>query len=185
MFTRNFMKCMCTRLFGINGDSNIKAVNTIGDTSSLLNSTASSWNYFSDRATSLLNPDISSSINDTEVAYKFIVKFGTGKTKPTIDDINLENIISSDDLQIVQHFADSTLMDTDQIIKVDNIVSNLTDRDIAINEIGVYSTFYINITSHVTNPCLLWREVLDTPIVAKANKDCKITVRLDFSKING
>lgn len=180
MFTNNFIKSMYTKIFGL---SLLTGIDASGASESITVNNTQNWSNFNQDTSSNINNDILSKVSQSSY-NRFMVKVGSGTTPPTVEDINLENIIPSSILKLEACAIDTDLLSSELKLKVEYAVSNLTENDVTINEIGIFS--HLNNTSSTNYVlCLMWRDVLNKPITIKANKIRRITVILDFNKLNG
>lgn len=189
MFTRNFMKLLCCRMFcfanntitGYGTTMYIKdTTNSNTDIQSNQNQNMSSYNSAAE--VGYKNRDVTTTMA-TDAYSNLMCRVGTGTTEPTIDDYMLEAIIPSTTLEIQAQNYDMSTVANNQLVHLTYIFSNKTQEDVTINEIGLFTKS--NYISGNTRPCLIWREVLSEPIVIKAGKSKSISIDLDFSKING
>ena len=190
MFTRNFTRIMCARMFGFNANSDTsQGTGTVckviaANASERLISLGSGQDIilYNSATPATLNVTPVDTISYNSIGGRLITCLGSGTTEPTIDDYDLEsrypNFVSRQGSNInLRMIADS------QVFSVTTIFTNTHEEDIVVNEIGIYTLS--NITSATNPACLIWREVLETPVTIKGGKSKSITVNLDFSKING
>ena len=106
----------------------------------------------------------------------FGVVFGSGTTKPTIDDIDLENRITAGLSVTCGGLNLGKVADGQYCAWASYTVTNTSEEEITISEIGVL-TCYFN-SGHY--PILMERTVLDEPITIPAGEQKIITYKINF-----
>lgn len=107
------------------------------------------------------------------------IGFGSGTTPPTIDDYKLESAISSGlSFSFVQNYGNPCTW----IITI----TNTSDEEITISELGMFTSIYSNYSSSGSNvTALVDRTVLDNPVtipaggIGKIEYEIKINLPID------
>lgn len=127
----------------------------------------------------------SSASTITASSVKKGVWFGRGATPPTADDYALEDVITSG-LSIVNGstFTISNPSEGKYIIQASYTVTNTTEEEIIIREIGLFGgvAFYGNSSNNRACPVLFERQVLDEPITIPAGAAKVITYKITVNQ---
>lgn len=200
MWLRNYDNILCS-MFGAgayNGggawntstfaDGSLKVKNYLGTEVAMMNFTQPSGTSISNSAmeqftgfcvalshfTNYITPTNGISYS---AAYPFsFIAVGSGTTTPTYDDYNLEAIHSSSLTHLGYKIQTIGYNDTDKSWgkRITRSFRNSSSNTITISEIGVYGC--IPYGSNKTSHCLLYREVLDTPITVEADQKFEVSV---------
>lgn len=120
----------------------------------------------------------SSFVNST---YGGSIMFGSGTTAPTKNDYALEQPLENSLAISVLNRSNSvisspqTYSDVPSLLYVTALVTNETEADITVNEIGMTSC----LSSNVETRTLLTRTVLTEPITMESGKTYQITVAIN------
>lgn len=111
--------------------------------------------------------------------YHFLCLVGGGTTPATVDDRQLENLYTTD--QLTQNTQ--SLQYLNMKMNVTTTYTNKTDSNLTINEIGLGMYNKHMYTANTTGTCgaaLLTREVLSTPIVLAPGESRTFALTIDF-----
>jgi hypothetical protein len=126
-------------------------------------------------------PDLNTSLNtiinsdgiSSNVKGGVCIGFGAGGSKQvSLEDYNLETII--DNLS----YQSSSVETTEEGYTVTTSVKNNTSTDIIVSEVGLFCRGQNNYSSY--DPCMLTRNVLETPITIKSNETKTFTITINF-----
>lgn len=102
------------------------------------------------------------------------IAVGSGSTEATKDDYTLESPITS--LTVSSY----TFGATAEGVQYTSVMTNPTDSDVVIREIGIFEKMNIN-SAYLPAHCCMWgREVLDTPITLEPGQTATFTAELTF-----
>lgn len=163
MLTENFIKCV-RNAFNTSNSTLDSVVIQNGNEYKISNGGSNTNNaMFSNNATFIETAkSIETTIMDTKLSQTgFLVSYGTGNTKPTMNDYNLEHSI--DDLELLSGkvVRNSYNENSDTLYTFTTVIKNPTADNIVINELGVFGIWYID---SKYNGVLLMREVLENPV---------------------
>lgn len=112
------------------------------------------------------------------------VSFGTGTTPATPSDYCLENILTSAKISVSsQSEVSFSRLDTYEEYSVTFGITNKTDADIVISEVGLTTEPYYlaNGNQYTYRYALVDRTVLDTPVTIPAGQSKQITYTIRFN----
>lgn len=195
MFTKNFMTLMCSRMFGLRSNTNTsygpidKVTLADGSQHDQFIEGSTLINYINELTQiGVLNTEETEKINMGSSNYSAAIscKVGTGDTLPTVNDYKLDSVIPRTSLQVQNQNINIKMLVDNKIFSYTTIQQNITEENITVKEIGLYTRSYSYSSGGDSNAMvLIWREVLDEPIIIKPGKSKAITVNLDFKTING
>lgn len=111
-----------------------------------------------------------------------MVGFGSGTTPVTADDYMLESVISS--LSAIENQSKITATTTathfERVCDLDMVIQNTSSSEITINELGFFMS--CSTSWNATTPVLLYREVLETPIIIPAGLHATVKKSFTYSK---
>ena len=114
--------------------------------------------------------------------YGGSILLGTGTTTPTKNDYTLEQPLESSIQVSVLSRSNTNIQspaqvysDVPSLLYVTALVTNESEADVTISEIGMTT----NLGSNYTTKTLLTRTVLDEPIVMESGKTYQITVAIN------
>ncbi len=106
------------------------------------------------------------------------VVFGTGTTPPTVHDYEMDSPITGSDVISVTTPGESgvyvTIDDVCMRVSTTYDVTNLTEQELAISEIGLFGLY------RTSDPLLYDHTVLDEPIIVPAGQTMPITYEIKF-----
>lgn len=104
------------------------------------------------------------------------LSYGSGTTDPTTDDYTLESPIST------LTGSSASCGKTASGKQYTQVVTNETNEDITITELGLFVLVHINSISELAmrSSVMLYREVLDTPVTLEPGQTATFTVELTF-----
>ena len=174
MINNNFkkiLKCLFTHI-----NPNINALNIIGlDGAKIIEQSGDS--YVLQHILQYLNTSLNTIINSDGISSNVIagvcIGFGAGSKQVSLEDYNLETIISN------LSYQSSSVGTTEEGYTVITSAKNNTSTDIIVSEVGIFCRGQ-NLSSNVSHPFMLTRNVLETPITIKPNETKTFTVTINF-----
>ena len=124
--------------------------------------------YLKNSLNTIINSDGISSNNKAGVC----MGFGAGSKQVSLEDYNLETII--DNLS----YLSSSVVTTEECYMVTTSVKNNTSTDIIVSEVGIFGRGTGG--GVISNPFMLTRKVLETPITIKPNEIKTFTIAINF-----
>lgn len=133
----------------------------------------------------MINISLSAPINTwdtnayTSNRYCFLCLVGGGTTPATVEDRQLENLYTTD--QLTQNTQSLSYLN--EKMNVTTTYTNKTDSNLTINEIGLGMYNQHMFSPNTTGNCgaaLLTREVLSTPIVLAPGESRTFALTIDF-----
>lgn len=137
---------------------------------------------FQKSSVSLMTDQTKSNYSDTASGNTYI-GFGSGNTAVTIDDIKLESIISTISAS-TNTSSISVVTEGGKITRTLNInmdIKNTDSNQITIREIGIFQLH--RISNGYSTGILVFREVLDSPIVLEVDQSVNVTKTLSYAQV--
>lgn len=166
MFTRNWYNAIAAMTTGESISNGFR-----GYTGSLRNCHYGQTYTITNLRNSLITPTV-----DT-AHQNFGVRFGSGSTPATIDDIALESVITSG-LTISASVGTQVVDDNGITMPWIYTITNSSAKDITIAEIGLWG--YINHGTSAMENALLERTVLDEPVTIPAGGIGMVTYSIRY-----
>jgi hypothetical protein len=105
------------------------------------------------------------------------VLFGSGTTEPTVDDYCLESPLING-LSVSKSSLTEKLGDSEDLFYITYTITNTSDADVAISEMGVFGSVYYGSKSTQGHPVLMDRTVLSQPITIQPNCAGTVTYKV-------
>lgn len=174
MITKNFKSVVAT-LIAAGGAVDLLPVKTSGGSTYYLSANLTRFPY-----NVTTNVQISQTMNNG-------IYLGTGTTPPTENDYRLENVISSSSGISGATPTVNRRIDNDGNIYIEFtfLLSNSTNNDVTVNEIGYFQLFnggdtqYSGVSAQIS--LMLDRTVLSTPVVVPANGSAAMKYKITAS----
>ena len=170
MINNNFKKILKCLFTFTNTD--INALKLIGIDGSIIVENGNNYRILQYLNTSL-NTIINSDGISSNVKGGVCIGFGAGSKQVSLEDYNLETII--DNLS----YLSSSVVTTEEGYIVTTSVKNNTSTDIIVSEVGIFCRGQNN-DYKASQPFMLTRNVLETPITIKPNEIKTFTVTINF-----
>ena len=175
MINNNFkkiLKCLFTHI-----NPNINALNIIGlDGAKIIEQSGDS--YVLQHILQYLNTSLNTIINSDGISSNVIagvcIGFGAGSKQVSLEDYNLETIISN------LSYQSSSVGTTEEGYTVITSAKNNTSTDIIVSEVGIFCRGRSGQGGQASPPFMLTRNVLETPITIKPNETKTFTVTINF-----
>lgn len=190
MFTRNYKSWIRNSMLYSSGNGFYDVGNTVftEQRGTISNSNYGSWSLrTSDLGTCMKRLLFSApTTSETSAAgYCNGIMLGTGTTPPTENDYNLENPILSGISFVAGSVVIAPAGDGSYVMYVDHVLTNKTEEDITINEVGLFGEVCSRWSSNTNwgiRAVLLERTVLGEPFVIPAGKLRLFTYKLTFNQ---
>ena len=171
MINNNFkkiLKCLFTYT-----NTNINNLNIIGLNGTVIHEYHDDY-YILEYLNTSLNTIINSNGISSDVKGGGVcIGFGAGSKQVSLEDYNLEIIINN------LSYRSSSVETTEEGYIVITSAKNNTSTDIIVSEVGIFCRGQ-NLSSNVSHPFMLTRNVLETPITIKPNETKTFTITINF-----
>lgn len=172
MINNNFkkiLKCLFTYT-----NTNVNALNIIGLNGTKIHESYNDFYILPFLKTSL-NTIINSDGISSDVNGGVCIGFGAGSKQVSLEDYNLETIINN------LSYQSSSVETTEEGYTVITSAKNNTSTDIIVSEVGIFCRSQSSQAPGLaSNPFMLTRNVLETPITIKPNETKTFTITINF-----